>query len=321
MRNAQGQSRQAASAKAPSNEGWPEATAQSHLDAIAELARTGQLTAAELELHEWQRQSDCPPAARVMLAGLLARRDHIDHALAVLQPVKQQSLDTLDDQELRLLIALHVLSEQPRAARQATEQLHAAYGDRPEIQNWLRLMQPPGYDQLTELPDARVQQLTAELAQQPGVISSLVFAQQQKPDPDHIALLRFALARLAPELGESHPHMPSICRAQARLSLLAGDEGEARRWAHRGLKLVPDDEKLALALSEIRDDTEVGPPAREVLATVSQAHPRYPDVRRAWIRREHHDGHQRSARALLAHWLQSEPESPIARALEKELAA
>jgi hypothetical protein len=227
----------------------------------------------------------------------------------------------LDGEEARLLIALLLLSGQHEAAAEATRKLHQACGDWPAVHRWLTRMEAPGYGELSTPAEPRIEHLAGELLPNLEVIPSLVAAQQHQPEPEQIALLRHALARLAPGLGAEHPRMLTICRAQARLSLLAGDPDEARRWAHRGLKLAPDDEKLALALAEVEDDPAVGPPAKDVLATVCERHPDYPDVRRARIRREHRDGDPRSARQLLAHWLQTEPNSPIAQTLEKELAA
>jgi hypothetical protein len=290
------------------------------LTALAAMATGGELAAAELELHQWQRQADCPPAARVMLAGLLARRDQLDHAAAILRHVADQPIDELHVQEARLLLTILVRTDQHTQARRLTRRLYDAFGDRPELRDWLARMEAPGVDALPDIAESRVEHLAAELAAQPEVIPSLVAAQQHSPDAQHIALLRQALARLAPSLDED-AHMLPLCRAQARLSLLAEDPEEARRWAHRGLKRAPDDEKLALALAEVDDDPIVGPPARDVLGRVVHAHPAYPDVRRAWIRRHAKDGQRQSARDLLAQWLQREPDSPIAMALDKELAA
>jgi hypothetical protein len=287
---------------------------------LAEMAVSGELAAAELELHQWQRQPDCPPAARVMLAGLLARRDQLDHAATVLDHVQHAALDHLDAREAQLLVTILVRTSEADRARRLTRKLHDAFGDRSEVRAWLQRMEAPGTEALPDVAEARIEHLAAELAAQPEVIPSLVVAQQHSPDAAQITLLRQALARLAPTLSEG-PHWLALCRAQARLSLLAGDSDEARRWAHRGLKQAPEDEKLALVLAEIADNPTVGPPARDVLARVVDAHPDYPDVRRALIRRHAGDGQRQSARELLAQWLNREPDSPIALALDKELAA
>jgi len=290
------------------------------LGELARMAVTGQLAGAELELHEWQRQADCPPAARVMLAGLLARRGQLTHATAVLRDVPDQPLNQLDPQEGRLLLTLYIATDQPGQARRLTRQLYDAFGDRPVIRHWLRRVESPGFAELPDEPATRIERLADELAAQPEVIPSLVTAQTYAPDPRRIALLRHALSRLAPTVRDGRA-MLIVARAQARLSLLAHDHAEARRWAHRGLKQSPSDEKLALVLAAVEDDVTVGPPARDVLGRVAAAHPQYPDVRRALIRRHARDGQRQSARELLANWLQREPDSPIARALDQELAA
>lgn len=287
---------------------------------LAHMAVSGQLAAAELELHQWQRRADCPPAARVMLAGLLARRGELAHARTVLAHVPSEATASLHPAEAKLTITLLTRLGEHDRARQVTHRLHAAWGDRPAIRRWLGDLEAPGAEALPAEPEARVEHLAGELAADPDVIPSLVQAQTYSPDQGEIDLLRHALNRLAPALDDDR-HLVPLCRGQARLSLLAGDPDEARRWAHRGLKRAPADEKLALMLAEVDDEPTVGPPARDVLGRVVEARPQYPDVRRAWIRRHARDGQSDSARQLLADWLSQEPDSPIALALDKELAA
>jgi hypothetical protein len=103
--------------------------------------------------------------------------------------------------------------------------------------------------------------------------------------------------------------------------MLSSDEDDARRWAHRGLKLNPYHAPLALVLSQIEDDAALGPPAVQVLAGVAAANPGWPDVRAALIRRELADGLAQRARHRLEQWLRDEPASTMARQLQKEIAA
>jgi hypothetical protein len=78
---------------------------------------------------------------------------------------------------------------------------------------------------------------------------------------------------------------------------------------------------LALVLAEVRDDPAVGPPARAALEAAAQAHPQYPDVQAALIRREQADGRLDDARRHLSLWLSRQPANPLARQVAQELAA
>jgi len=290
------------------------------LEELAELANSADLAAAELELHQWQRQPDCPTAARVLLAGLLSRRNQLEHARTVLEPTVSRPVNELSPEEARLLLALLVGLKLEDQAEHLAGRLQASSVADAGLDGWLQLMElTPGEEPLG--PDAAtVEHLAGELAGNPEVIPSLVAAEQYEPDRRRRTLLRRALTLVAPTASETG-HLLMVCRAQAELAQIAGDEDEARRWAHRGLRLEPRDETLALVLARINDDLTVGPPARQVLAEAVRGHPTYPDLRRELIRRHQRDGHRHSARALLARWLNREPNSPIARSLDKELAA
>ena len=255
------------------------------------------------------------------LAGLLARRGEVDAARAVLAHVPRQVADALDVDEAKLLLALLITCDQREAAAELTARLHAAHGERGELAGWLAVMRPPGAGSLPRTSEASVDRLACELLSQPEVVPSLVVAQQHRADRRQVAMLRGAIEQLAPHFEDHHPRLVMVCHALAELALLDGDGDAARHWAHRGLKLSPGHEKLGLVLAELEDDPAVGPPASEVLGRIVAHHPRYPDVRRAWIRRTHRDGQANSARRLLNLWLQREPDSPIAHALDKELVA
>ena len=162
-----------------------------------------------------------------------------------------------------------------------------------------------------------VEQLAAALADSPQLIESLVAAQKIEPDQEAVALLRQAVAMVV----EDESHRAVGCQALAELALLADDPDDARRWAHRGLEVNPRSAALAMILGQLRDDPRDGPPAAVVLDDAHQAHPDYPDLRAALIRREFADGHTDQAHIRLRQWLSDEPEHPIAHRVHGELAA
>jgi len=294
------------------------------LGQIAGLCVTGQAAAAEIELADWLREADCPPAARVMLAALLARRRAFDEARRVLHAGSHDPLEMLT------LLALLTRDAQPDDdARRLAERLHAEFSHLPFVRQWLAVMGGE-IAALPRVPEGRVEQLAAELlvafqAQRSplrgcgmGLFRALVAAQQYEPDPARLALLRRAIARIAPEFAGSRD-LVGICHALAELALLADDHDEARRWAHRGLKIDPYHAALALVLSKLPDDANVGAPAAHLLRQVAERHPAYLDVRAALIRREHGDGNWDDARRRLADWLAADPANRLARQLQHEL--
>ena len=287
---------------------------------LSAACRSGQLAGVELELHTWYRQPDCPPEARVMLAGLLARRGKFHDAHAILEHCLNQDADQIDPAELQILISTLIRDDLIDAARRVARRLYDAHGDQPHIADWLINMCAPGADKLPDIPDAQVQHLAGELIANIGMIRSLVAAAQYDPKPRTIALLRLAIARIAWDYAQDQ-RLVILCCAMAQLAMLAGDQDDARRWSHRGLKLDPYCATLAIVLGKISDEPSVGPPARKVLLRVARRHPDYPDVRVAAIRRTHADGKTTSARRRLAAWLRREPTSPLALELSQEMAA
>lgn len=286
---------------------------------LAEWCVTAQLTAAELELSDWQRQSDCPIAARVLLTALLARRGEAEHARTVLQPATLG--ETPDPLAAQTLIGLLVTADLTDTASRLVQRLHHSRGDEPSVQHWLAALRPPGFAEPPPLPDTQVARLADELDARLDLLPTLVAAQRIASSHTEIALLRAAVARLARRAADDEQRLLAVCQAMAELSLLANDADEARRWTHRGLKVNPFAASLAMVLAQLDDDTEVGPPAIKVLAVAAEAHPQFPDLQAALIRREHAQGETASARMHLADWLRREPEHPLARKLEQELAA
>ncbi len=283
--------------------------------------RNGRRKLAEIELHEWHRHEDCPPTVRIILAAIRAREDKFDEARMILDTIESRGPLRADPQETQLLISILTACGLRKEATRLVRRFYDAHGDNPQIAEWLRIMRVPGMRHLPAVPDAAVEHLASELISDPDVIPSIIFAFRHKPRSRDITLLRHAIARIAKEFETDSERMVMVCQAMADLAVLLGDDDDARRWAYRGLKLDPYSASLALILSRVTDDEAMGPPARTVLQRVSHRWPMYPDIRAALIRRERVDGRIDSARARLATWLQNDPNSPIARQLEKELAA
>lgn len=279
----------------------------------------GQLAAAELELHSWQRQGDCPPAARVLLASSFANRGEIEKAIVVL-PRPAIIRNEADALAATTLISLLVCAGLTDTARIVLRQLHQESGHRATVADWIDTMRMPGTSALPPTADATADLLAAELIRSTHVIPSLIAAQKVDPDAGAVHLLRRAILRVSHDVADESDEL-MVCQAMADLALLSSDEDDARRWAHRGLRINSYAASLAMVLSRVADDLAVGPPATQVLEAVIAEHPTYPDVRAALIRREHAEGHVERARMRLSEWLEQQPAHPIAAQLSKELAA
>lgn len=309
--------------------------------ALVERARTGDTAGVELELHEWTRQDDCPPAARIVLAAMLSRRGELDAATRVLRFVHEQADHDTDPDALRTRLAVLVGAGLTDTARRVTERLYRVHGHRPGVRDWIEAAELPGAEKLPDVSPAAVERLAAELADDVDVVRTLVVGMKHRPEarpattlterqghelqPDAatrpIALLRAAIERVQEGCAHDTRQYVMLCTALAELALLAQDESDARRWAHRGLKVDPYCASLALVLASCDDDARLGPPARQALARVARQHPGYPDVRAAMIRRAFADGRVDSARRRLSAWLRRDPGSPLANQLQQELAA
>lgn len=307
-------------ASSPEGAAFARESTQDRLHRLAEWALTGRLAAAELELYGWARESDCPADARVLLSSLLKRRGKHDDALAVLTITGVAKADS-DAEILRMQACCLVTSELTESARQSLLALHHAHGHDARIGRWIRATQLPGTTESQSLPDAQVEHLAEELALRPDLLPSLVAAQRVSADAMSLLLLRQAVLRLAPNLREDDERMVMVCQALADLALLSDDADDARRWAYRGLRLRPYSASLALVLSRVEDDPAVGPSASEVLRKAYEANPNYPDVRAALIRTENARGDADVARRRLEQWLREQPDHPLARQVEREIAA
>ena len=302
---------------------WPDAhDGAADAARLARLARwctTGRLADAELELHAWQRCDDCPPAARALLASLLARRGQIEHALAVVRK-RQTGGESSDAGLSKLHVSLLAETGRFDEARREADALRRAHGHDTRVVQWLvhaGFAEPAAVD---DDASGATRNLTDALADRPQVVLSLVAAQRIAPDQHDIALLRSAAAPLFDRLDDEHDRL-TICQAMADLAVLAGDPAAARLWAHRGLRIEPYVACLALVLAQTEDDAALGPPAAEVLRRNAEAHPSYPDVQAALVRRLIADGRTDDARRALLRWNDHAPGHTLLERVRKEIAA
>jgi tetratricopeptide (TPR) repeat protein len=302
------------------NENASISTHDERLRQLCLACNRGQLAAAELALHEWHRQGDCPSGAYVLLAACLSRREKYDDAVAVLNQA-QRARPVTDPAVLMVMVCVMNLLEMQEASTKHLRLLHARFGHLPYVAQWIKGMNLVGKNQLPDESDAIISQLARELSDQPQLLASLAAAMKIEPDESHIDVLRHAGNLMINRIHLSIELETELCRALADLALLAEDEADARRWAHRGLKTNPLAAHLAIVLSQVDDQSLMGPPARDVLAKVNEVKPTYPDVHAALIRREFFDGDTQSARMRLTSWLKQEPTNPTAVKLYKELAA
>lgn len=254
------------------------------LERLQRLTVQGRLAEAELELNGWCRQDDCPAAARAMLAALLARREDFDGARAVLGDPQRRDPEALDATEAKVAVSVLIACELDDSARRLAAWLYHRHGDDPQVANWIAVMDVPGLTALPATPDAVIERFAAELSARVDVVPSLVVAQKYAPRTRPIALLRAAIARVTRDQHTDRTQS-MLCQALSELGLLIGDEDDARRWAHRGLRLDPFNATMALVLSKIEDDESVGPKASEMLKRVSLKFPGYPDVAAALAQR------------------------------------
>lgn len=253
------------------------------LERLRHMALNGRLAEAELELHDWCRK-DAPVEARVLLAALLARRDDFDAAREILGDPQRTQPQTMNPEQAKLAVAVLIGSGQEDSARRLSAWLYHLHGDNEQIAQWVAVMDVPGLTALPAVPDATVERLADELTSQPDTVLSLVYAMKQAPRTRPISLLRAAIARMTREF-HGQAEMPTLTQALADLAFLIGDEEDARRWAHKTLRLDPYNASMALLLGNLPDDEAVGPTAQQTLKRVALKFPGYPDVQRAYQQR------------------------------------
>ncbi|MEM1211289.1 MAG: hypothetical protein AAGI68_03230 [Planctomycetota bacterium] len=271
------------------------------------LAESGRLAEAEMMLHGMKREPGCPEVVRTTLAAWMSRRGEYAAAESLLTEAAGIGVNQ------KLMAAVRTL----RGGQDGDEAL-----------GWLERADPVEGDALPEADEAGIDRLRAELMADPGVLESVVAGLGLMGDGEgsgQARLLRAGLEQAAEDLIRAG-HGLMVCRAMARLCELLGDHAGANAWARRGLAEQPTDEKLGLLLSRQPDEVEgVDPGGGEstavVLARISDAHPDYPDVRAALIRRLMKDGEAGEAMRRLEAWRTEEPGCGVAEALEKEVAA
>jgi len=302
----------------------PESDTQ-RLRRLARASIDGQLAAAELELHDWQRHDACPAAAGVLLAALLAKRGDLAHANRVLRRFTRDK--TGDADVCRLLISVLVVLDLTESASRLVHQLQAGpQSHRDGLKRWLEVMDAPGVVDLPTHAQEHVRGLADELIRRADVLPSLVAAQKiaatkALPQSDDVSLLRLAVEHATRVWASDEERMLTACQALSELAMIAGDADDARRWAHRGLRINPYNATLSLVLSKVSDDPAVGPPAAFMLQNAVAAHPRYADLRLALIRRLMANGATDAARAQINDWIILDPANPHARRLLEEVAA
>lgn len=288
---------------------------------LARLSRwccSSRRDAAEIELLDWQRSPQCPPQAIALLAGLFLQTKREAQAIALLEHhlAGEHAGEAI---LLCQLIASLTTTNDPRAA-DTIRVLYREHGNDPAVMRWLNTLRRADVRRLPPVPEATIDQLAGELLDHLDAIPSLVAAQKIVRDPRMIMMLRGATTKLLRDLDDDRT-MLTACQALADLAMLAEDHDDARRWAHRGLHIDPYAAGLAIILSRITDDTALGPPASAVLKEAVNAHPKYPDLRAALIRREVSEGRVDVARRRLHQWLQREPNQRMALRLQQEMAA
>ncbi len=294
-------------------------TPQLRLARLVNWCLTGQLAPAMIELHDWLRERGCPIEARLLLASLLSRAGRHDEALLAL-PRPGQIGAVTDQHLLQMTAAVLEAAGQSNDAARVMSRLVRQHAGQPSLDAWLSAMDGPVPPQDQQAHGAQVEQLIAQLADQPQVIPSLVFAQALEPDAETIALLRAAIPPATDALDDPRRQL-MVSQAMAQLAELAADRTDARLWAQRGLSIDPYAATLALLLARLAEQTRDEPLVVQTLEHAIHAHPTYPDLRVAVIRHQMRAGRTDAARAHLQAWRDEQPEHPMARQMHEELAA
>ncbi len=280
--------------------------------------QTARCDLAHLELSGWSRQSTCPPRARLLTAWLDWRRTSADAARARLQRRGRQEDLPDDPQDDRLQLLIAWTQRMPHSGRHYADQLMARLGMHAPTQRFCRSLELTESQDATISPDL-VNALAEQLDAHQHLVPTLVAAQRVKPRPIRVQLLRRALRRIVDRVAEPLP----IVEALAELAELAGDPGDAERWARRGLRQPPYSAKLALLLDRVHDTPTAASPVSMagILRQVARAHPDWPDVRRALVLRLKRDGRAAQARRQMQLWIERDSTHPLIARTQQELAA
>ena len=258
--------------------------AHANLQAAQHFIEANEPDRAEFDLQEWcdnaPEQEPAPPAARVLLAALLARRGELLRARVVLGEPQRRDQHDMNASEGQLAASLLIAAGLESDGRRLAAWLHHLHGHDSAVSQWVKLLDLPGLGALPQVERNHRDQLAAELTPQPEIVPSLVYAQHQAPNLRTISLLRSALGQIVHSF-ESSEHYAPLLQALAELAEMATDHDDALRWAHRGLSVDPFNATLALLLGRIDDNEAVGPSAAQVLKRVSMKFPGYPDLQQA----------------------------------------
>lgn len=293
-------------------------TSEQKLSRLARWSVSGRREEAVIELHDWRRSDACPNDAIALLAGLLIQMNQKQEAALLL--ASSSNLQRNSDPVLLCLNIAMEVAGQRRGKSRLIEQLYREHGHDPAVMRWLTTIMGSTTKALPTVSEATINQLAGELLEQIDAIPSLIAAQRLAPDAQTISMLRGAMHQVLRDVEDQRSTL-ILCQAMADLAMLASDPDDARRWAHRGLRIDPYAAPLAIILSRMQDDPALGPPASSVLKGAVNAHPKYPDLRAALIRREASEGRIEVAKRRLHQWLQREPNQAMALRLQHELAA
>ncbi|SDL60965.1 Tetratricopeptide repeat-containing protein [Modicisalibacter muralis] len=131
---------------------------------------------------------------------------------------------------------------------------------------------------------------------------------------------RRAEARLA-ALAETHPELPALWLARARIALQDERLNDARNAAQRGLTLAPNDSRFILLLAQAQLRSGDIESAEAHLDTLIERHPEAPSLRLALARLYLEEGYNAPARRLLLPLIDSEPAPTLAYLLLGTIAA
>lgn len=296
---------------------------QRRLDGYVQACLTGDGAGAEIGLSQWNDEPDCPSAARVLYASLLARRGEVHHARQVLGHLNMRTITSADEHEIKLIVSLLISDELYDTARQMAEILRDKSTLSVGMTQWLSAMgllsNAIKDDPLAVITDEDTRRLMQRLFDDPSLIESLGYAATSNPDAVEALLLQRALASLTGNylfFDFADKEQVTTLTVLAELSLAMSQMEEAIYWAEQGLELDPFSAKLAMVLFK----AGAGPERCDVLLQVSAKYPQYPDVRSALIQSEFQAGHQDEARRRLHDWLDVEPNAPLALQLQSRYA-
>ncbi len=287
---------------------------------LLELVRmqTGQRELANMELSDWSRSEGCSSAARVLLARCSVLSGDIKGARVALARNLRDGADSLT---CRMQYLLDLREELPEAMRRSAGMLLHAFDNYEMTDRFVESMLLADDESRGEIPIEAVEHLACELLREPDVIPTLVVGQRVAMREDRVELLRRSIRRVVHDLPDPAMGMEAL----VVLSKLIGDVDDARRWARRGLHLMPTSASLALLLDELTEmdgeEEEWEEPAVEVLARVAEVYPQYADVQYAMVQRYLRNGMKREALVWSRDWAAREPHQPLAQRAMRELAA